>query len=622
MTIARFAATVAIATTSAIASFVAPPPAAATEYAAEPRHGIAMFSVLKYGPDFEQFDYVNAQAPKGGTLTLEAGGAFDNFNPYILRGTPAAGLSLLESNLIFESLLERSEDEPFAKYGRLAKTVEVPENRSWIAFNLDPNARFHDGMPVTAEDVVWSFNTLVEKGSPLYASYWGDVQEVRATDERRVLFIFKTNENKELPLILGQLPVLPKHFWDGRDFAEPLTEPPVGSGPYKIESFEFGRRIAYERVEDYWGADIPVNRGRYNIDRIVYEVFRDREVATEAFKAGAFDFRAENSAKRWATAYEFPALEAGMVVKEEIPNNASGGLQGFVFNLRKPIFQDRVVREALGYAFDFEWTNQTLMYGAYSRTNSFFTNTGLASSGLPGPEELALLEPLRDQLPPEVFTEPYSAPVSDGSGSDRRNLRTALKLLRDAGWSLQDGVMTKGDLKLEFEILMSQASSERLVLPFIDNLEKIGVRATPRLIDPVQYQNRLRDFDFDMTTAGFGQSTSPGNEQWEYWGSPLADRPGSRNIMGIKNPAIDALIRHIVAAGSREELAVATRALDRALLWNHYVIPQFHSDNFRLVYWNKFEHPAVSPAFGLGFASTWWVNADKAAAVRAYQGKR
>ncbi|WPZ35116.1 extracellular solute-binding protein [Thalassobaculum sp. OXR-137] len=616
MTIARFAAILAVATTSALAS------AAAQDYTAEPTHAIAMHGEAKYGPDFDHFDYVNPDAPKGGTLTLEDSGGFDNFNPYILRGTPAGGLSYLGSNMIFEALLEPSEDEPFTKYGRLAETIEVPEDRSWIAFNLNPKARFQDGKPVTAEDVVWSFNTLVEKGSPIYASYWSDVQEVRATGERRALFIFKNNKNKELPLILGQMPVLPKHFWDGRDFSEPLTEPPVGSGPYTIESFEFGRRIAYKRDETYWGADIPVNKGQNNMDRIAYEVFRDREVATEAFKSGAFDFRAENSAKRWATAYNFPALDAGMVVKEEIPNNASGGLQGFVYNLRKPIFQDRTVREALGYAFDFEWTNQTLMYGSYARTNSYFTNTGLESSGLPEGAELALLEPLRDQLPPEVFTTPYKAPVSDGSGSDRRNLRTALKLLQDAGWSLQDGVMTKDGMRLEFEILMSQASTERLVLPFIDSLGKIGVKATPRLVDPIQYQNRIRDFDFDMTTGAFGQSTSPGNEQWEFWGSVVADQPGSRNIMGIKNPAIDALIRHVVAADSREDLEVATRALDRALLWNHYVIPQFHSDNFRLIYWNKFEHPDVAPKYGLGFPGTWWIDPDKAAAVRAYLGKR
>lgn len=615
MSIARFAATLAFAGLSVIT------PAAAQDYTAEPQHAIAMHGEPKYGPDFTHFDYVNPDAPKGGTLTLEDSGGFDNFNPYILRGTPAGGLSYLESNMIFESLLERSEDEPFTKYGRLAESMEVPEDRSWIAFNLNPKARFHDGTPVTADDAVWTFKTLLEKGSPIYASYWGDVKEVRATGERRVLFIFKNNQNKELPLILGQMPVLPKHFWDGRDFAEPLAEPPVGSGPYKIESFEFGRRITYARDETYWGADIPVNKGQNNMDRIVYEVFRDREVATEAFKAGAFDFRAENSAKRWATAYNFPALDAGMVVKEEIPNNISGGLQGFVFNLRKPIFADRTVREALGYAFDFEWTNQTLMYGSYVRTNSYFTNTGLESSGLPEGAELALLEPLRDQLPPEVFTTPYQAPVSDGSGSDRKNLRTALKLLQSDGWSLQDGVMTKGDQRLEFEILMSQASSERLVLPFIDNLGKIGVKATPRLVDPIQYQNRIRDFDFDMTSSAFGQSTSPGNEQWEFWGSPLADQPGSRNIMGIKNPAIDALIRHVVAADSREALEVATRALDRALLWNHYVIPQFHSANFRLIYWNKFEHPELAPKYGLGFPSTWWIDPEKAAAVRAYLGK-
>jgi len=600
---------------------LAPHPADAEDYTAEPSHGIAMFGGMKYGPDFTHFEYVDPDAPKGGTVTLEDSGGFDNFNPYILRGTPAAGMLYLGSTLINESLLEPSEDEPFTKYGRLAETVEVPEDRSWIAFNLRPEARFHDGEPVTAEDVVWTFNTLVEKGSPLYASYWADVAEVKATSERRVLFIFENNQNRELPLIIGQMPVLPKHFWEGRDFTAPLTEPPLGSGPYKIDSFEFGRNVAYARVEDYWGADIPVMKGRYNFDRIIFEMYRDRDVATEAFKAGAFDFRRENSAKRWATAFDFPAFREGFVVKEEIPNNAVGGLQGFAFNMRKPIFQDPAVREALSYAFDFEWSNKTLMYDAYARTNSYFQNTGLEAKGLPTEAELELLEPLRDELPERVFTEVYEAPTTDGSGNIRRNLRAGLNLLRDAGWSLQDGVMTKDGKKLEFEILMASASSERLVLPFIDNLAKLGVTATPRLVDPAQYRNRLRDFDFDMTTTAIGQSNSPGNEQRDFWSSEEADKPGSRNLMGIDNPAIDRLIEHVVAAESRPALETAVAALDRALLWGFYTIPQFHSPDFRLVYWNKFDHPEISPKYGLGFPDTWWIDADKAAAVAQYLGK-
>lgn len=607
---------------AAVTMSIVPAAASAQDRTAPPIHGLAMFGEPAYGPDFTHFDYTNPDAPKGGTITLEDSSGFDNFNPYILRGTPPGGLTYLGSNLIFESLMVEAEDEPFTKYGRLAESFEVPEDRSWIAFNLNPKARFHDGTPVTAEDVVWSFDTLTKEGAPIYASYWADVEEIRAINDHRVLYTFKTTQNKELPLIVGQMPVLPKHFWEGRDFAEPLTEPPVGSGPYRIESFEFGRSITYVRVTDYWGADIPVNKGRYNVDRIVYELYRDREVATEAFKAGAFDFRLENSSKRWATAYDFPALTDGMVVKEEIPNNAVGGIQGFAFNLRKPIFQDRTVREALGYAFDFEWTNKTLMYDAYTRTGSYFQGTGLGASGLPSEAELALLEPLRDDLPPQVFTEEFVPPKSDGSGTNRGNLRTALKLLREAGWAIEDGVMTKGDLKLEFEILLSQASSERLVLPFVDSLSKIGVVATARLVDPAQYQNRMRDFDFDMTTVGLAQSNSPGNEQWEFFGSPLANQPGSRNVMGISDPAIDRLIEHLVSAESREALETAASALDRALLWGHYLIPQFHSATFRTIYWNKFDHPEIAPKYGLGFPATWWVVPEKAAAVRAYQGKK
>jgi microcin C transport system substrate-binding protein len=591
---------------------------AAQEYAAPPVHGIAMHGEPAYAADFTHFAYTNRDAPKGGSIVMESSGGFDNFNPFILRGTAAAGLGL-----VFETLLVASDDEPFTKYGLIAESLEVPEDRSWVAFNLNPAAKFHDGQPVTAEDVVWSFETLKEKGAPFYAFYWGDVSEVRATSPHRVLFVFGETSNLELPLILGQLPVLPKHFWDGRAFDEPLDTMPIGSGPYRVTGFEFGRRVAYTRDPDYWGADLAVSSGKNNADSITYEYFRDREVATEAFKAGAFDFRQENSSKRWATAYDFPGLTDGVVIKEVIPNDLSAGMQGLTFNIRKPIFQDRRVREAIVHAFDFEWANKTLMYDAYMRTESFFENTELASGGLPSAAELKLLEPLRDQLPAEVFTAEYKAPVTDGSGANRQNLRAALKFLRDAGWSLADGVMTKDGLKLAFEILITQGSAqERILNPFIANLEKIGVKVTLRLVDPAQYQNRLRDFDYDMIVGLWGQSLSPGNEQRDFWGSEAASRPGSRNYIGLQDPAIDRLIEHVVQADSREALITATRALDRALLWGHYVIPQFHSGTFRVIFWNKFGQPKVAPKYGLGFPSTWWVDPEKAAAVRAYQGKK
>lgn len=591
--------------------------ALAQDYTAEPVHGIAMHGEPAYGPDFTHFGYTDPNAIKGGSIVMESSGGFDNFNPFILRGTAADGLGL-----VFETLLVASSDEPFTKYGLLAESIEIPEDRSWVAYNINPAARFHDGEPVTAEDVVWSFETLKEHGAPFYAFYWADVTEVRATDERRVLFIFGETANHELPLILGQLAVLPKHAWEGRDFTEPLAEPPVGSGPYTISGFEFGRRVAYSRDAEYWGADLAVNAGQYNADSITYEYFRDREVATEAFKAGAFDFRQENSSKRWATAYDFPARTDGIVKQEVIPNEVSSGMQGLTFNTRKPIFQDRRVREAIGLAFDFEWTNKTLMYDAYKRTESYFDNTELASSGLPSEAELALLEPLRDQLPPEVFTTEYKPPSTDGSGNNRRNLRAALKLLKDAGWALADGVMTKDDQRLAFEFLITQGSAqERILNPFIAALEKIGVKVELRLVDPVQYQNRVRDFDYDMIVGLWGQSLSPGNEQRDFWGSAAVERPGSRNYIGLQDPAIDALIEHVVQADGREALVTATRALDRALLWGHYVIPQFHSGTYRVIYWDKFGRPETAPKYGLGFPSTWWVDPEKATAVRSYQGK-
>ncbi len=591
-------------------------PAVAADYTAAPAHGIAMHGDLKYGPDFTHFEYANPDAPKGGTIVSEASGSFDSFNPFVLRGQSASGITL-----IYDTLTEHAQDEPFTEYGLLAATVEMPEDRSWVAFNLRPEAKWHDGRPVTAEDVVWTFNTLVEKGAPFYRAYYGDVAEAKATSERRVLFVFKNGLNRELPLILGQLPVLPKHWWEGRDFNAPLLEAPLGSGPYRLEGFEAARSVTYRRVEDYWGRDVPTMRGRWNADTIRYEYFRDRDVATEAFKAGAFDLRAENSSKRWATAFDFPALSAGMVIKEEVPHENVAGMQGFVFNTRRPVFGDRKVREAIGYAFDFEWTNKTLMYDAYTRTDSYFDNSELGSTGLPTGAELALLEPFRDRLPPELFTTAFSVPKTDGSGNPRQNLRTALKLLREAGWSAKDGVMRNAEGQaLTFEILLvTQSGLERIALPFAANLEKLGIKASVRNVDPAQYENRVRDFDFDMIVGSFGQSQSPGNEQRDYWTSGMADLPGSRNVIGVRDPVVDALVEEVSRAPDRDALAAATRALDRVLLWGFYVVPNFHSESYRLIYWNKFGKPAVAPRYGLGYPDTWWVDPAKVAAVEAWR---
>ncbi|EDP66474.1 ABC-type oligopeptide transport system, periplasmic component [alpha proteobacterium BAL199] len=593
-------------------------PAAAADYTAPPAHGIAMHGDMKYGPGFTHFDYAYPDAPKGGTITSEATGSFDSFNPFVLRGQPAAGITLL-----YETLTEQALDEPFTEYGLLAETIEMPEDRSWVAFNLRPEARWHDGKPVTAEDVVWTFNTLIEKGAPFYRYYYADVSSVKATTDRRVLFVFKEGVNRELPLIVGQLPVLPKHWWQDKDFANPPFEPPLGSGPYRVKGFEAGRSITYQRIDEYWGKNVPVMRGRWNADVMIYEYFRDRDIATEALKAGTFDLRAENSSKRWATAFDFPALSAGMAIKEEIPDRSIASMQAFVFNTRRPVFQDRKVREAIGYAFDFEWTNKALMYGAYIRTDSYFDNSELGSTGLPEGAELALLEPHRDRLPPEVFTQEFKVPVTDGSGNPRQNLRAALALLRDAGWKVDGGALKDPDgRELAFEILLVSPDSERLVLPFAANLQKLGIKASVRTVDPAQYQNRVRSFDFDMIIGSFPQSPSPGNEQRDFWSSSVADEPGSRNTIGIKDPVVDALVEKVIQAPDRAALVAATRALDRVLLWGFYVVPQFHSESYRLVYWNKFGKPAISPDTSPGYPDTWWVDPEKVAAVEAWRRNR
>lgn len=590
------------------------PLVAATSAAAAtdgPQHAIAMYGDVKYPADFTHFDYVNPDAPKGGTLALSASGTFDNLNPFILRGTPAAGLALT-----FDTLMAPSLDEPFTYYGLVAEAVETPEDRSWVKFTLNPAARWHDGQPITAEDVIFSFETLTTKGHPQYRSYYANVVSAEQTGEREVTFTFDGEVNRELPLIMGQLPVLPKHYYEGRDFERTTLEPPLGSGAYKIRSFEPGRSIVYERVPDYWAADLPVNRGRYNFDEVRYEYYRDRDVAFEAFKAGNFDLWSENSAKRWATGYEGGAFDRGEIIKEKLPIRPVARMQGYVFNLREDKFKDPRVREALGYAFDFEWANKNLMYDAYERIRSYFHGEPeLASSGLPSEAELALLEPYRDQLPEEVFTQEYQPPTTDGSGNNRDNLRQALALLREAGWAVEDGRLTHQETGevMAFEILLVDPSGERIAAPWVNNLKRLGVDARIRIVDTSQYQNRMDNFDFDVTTEIWAQSDSPGNEQRDMWGSAVADVPGSRNTAGIKDPVVDALIDEVIAAETREGLEAAVRALDRVLLWGHYVVPHFVDDGYRVAYRHKFERPEVLPEEGPDFFG-WWVDPDKVAA--------
>lgn len=575
-----------------------------------PVHGIAIHGDVKYAPGFTHVDYANPDAPKGGEMKLAVNGAFDNLNEYIIKGVAAPGLSLTQM-----TLMDHTKDEPFSEYGLIAESVEVPDDRSSITFNLRKEAKWHDGKPITADDVVWTFNTLVKEGSPFYRAYYANVKEVKAENANRVTFTFSMANNRELPFIMGELVVLPKHYWEGKKFADTTLTPPLGSGPYKIKSVEAGRKIVYERVKDWWAADLPVNKGQFNFDTLTFDVYRDEQVLLQAFFAGEYDFRSENIAQNWFTQYENQKpVKDGSIVKEEIRHSLPAGLQGFIFNTRRKPFDDARVREALNYAFDFEWSNKQFAWGSYKRIRSFFENSDLASRGLPEGRELEILEKYRGQVPDEVFTLEYTNPKTDGSGNGvRANIMKGKKLLEAAGWKIgAGGIMEKDGKKLEFEILSHSEAMERWMGPFIGNLKKLGVAASIRHVDTAQYTNRVDNFDYDMITGGFGQSMSPGNEQRDFWGSDKVNVKGSRNTIGVNSKAVDALIDEIIAAPDYEELKYRTRALDRVLLANHYVIPQWYLDAFRVAYWNKFSRPAVAPIYGMGVPETWWYDAEKA----------
>jgi microcin C transport system substrate-binding protein len=573
----------------------------------KPVPGIAMRGDPKYPPDFKHLDYANPDAPKGGTVVYGAVGSFDSFNPYTIQGNPGPGAS-------YETLTVGTADEPFSQYGLIAETMEVPPDRSWVIFNLRKEARWHDGQPITADDVVFTFNLLKDKGPPFYQSYFASVTKAEKLGDLRVKFSFAPGGNQELPLIIGQMPVLPQHLWKGRDIQAPTLDIPDGSGPYKIASYQAGRSITLKRVDNYWGKDLPINAGQHNFDTIRYDYYRDDTVALEAFKAGAYDIRVESSAKNWATAYNIPAVKDGRIVMEKIPTEGRNLMQGYVFNLRKPIFQDRKVREALQYAFDFEWSNKALFYGQYVRIRSYFGPSELGATGLPSPAELKILEPYRGKIPDEVFTKEYNPPKSDGSGDDRANLEIASKILDADGWKIVNGVRTKDGKTLDFEILLDQATFERVTQPFIQNLAQIGVKARMRTIDPAQYQKRMDQFDYDMTVNLVAESLSPGNEQRDFWSSKRADVNGSQNLGGLKDPVVDALVEKIIAAKSRDDLVNATRALDRVLQWGFYYIPHWNAPFDRIAYWSKYAHPQVMPPYGLTF-DTWWYDPQKAAAL-------
>lgn len=577
-------------------------------------HAIAMHGTPKYPAGFSHFDYVNPDAPKGGTLRLAAEGSYDSFNPYIPKGDAA-------NPGVYETLMFNSDDEAFTEYGLLAETVEYPADRSWVIFHLRPEARWHDGKPVTADDVIWTFNTLREEGAPFYRFYYGSVAGAEKLSERSVKFTFGDKSNQELPLILGQLSVLPKHWWEGREFGETHLDPPLGSGPYRVGKFEPGRYLEQKRVEDYWGKDLPVRRGMYNFDRIRIDYYRDRIAIREAVKGGAVDFFSENQAKAWAVDWETPAVKDGRLIKQLVPRKVPAGMQAFVLNSRKPMFQDIRVRKALALAFDFEWTNRNLFYGQYARSDSFFSNSELAATGAPEGEERAILECLAARLPDGLLDPPPTPPGTDGSGWPRANLREAFKLLGEAGWEVRDLKMVNKETgrPFRFEIMLVSPAFERIVLPYKRNLERLGIDVSVRLVDQSQYINRVRQFDFDVIISGWGQSESPGNEQRDYWGSDAATRPGSRNYIGIAEPAIDALIELLIEAPDRRSLVARTRALDRTLLAGHWVVPNWHITAQRILYWDKFGRPEITPYHGV-VVNSWWY--DEAKAKRLERGDR
>jgi microcin C transport system substrate-binding protein len=582
------------------------------------RHGLSLFGDLKYPPNFAHFDYVDPAAPKSGTVREAVIGTFDSFNLVIggVKGVDAAGVAL-----IYDTLLVSALDEVSTGYGLLAEAVSYPEDFSSATYRLRAEARWHDGKPVTLEDVIYSFDVF-KKNNPRYSAYYRHVVKVEPTGEREITFTFDGPGNRELPQIVGEIHVLPKHYWEGtdkngkkRDISETTLEPPLGSGPYRIKDFSPGRSVTYERVKDYWGKALNVAIGTNNFEELRFEYFRDTTVALEAFKADAIDWRTENSAKNWATAYDFPAVKEGRVIKEEFPINSFGIMQAFAFNIRRPKFQDPRVRLAFNYAFDFDEMNKQIFFGQYSRITSYFQGTELASSGMPSGRELEILETVRDKVPPEVFTKPFANPPG-GSQAVRDNLREAVRLFKEAGYEVRGGrlVNAKSGEPYTVEFLANDPSFERVFLFYKPSLDRVGIGVTVRTVDEAQYENRLRNWDFDIITQSWGESLSPGNEQRGYWGSQAADQPGSNNVVGIKNPAVDAIIDEVVFAKSREDLVAATRALDRVLLWNHYVVPQWTYGKTRTARWDRFGHPAELPKYASpAFLTIWWWDAEKAA---------
>jgi microcin C transport system substrate-binding protein len=586
--------------------------AATLASAAAPRHGLSAFGDLKYRPDFAHFDWVNPAAPKGGrlaTIGTRALTSFDTFNPFILKGDPAQGLEFL-----FDTLMTRAWDEPDAVYGLIAQSAELAADRTQVTFLLRPQARFADGSPVTAEDVAFTFDTLKQKGHPSYGFSLRDVVEAQVAGRYEVRFHFRGAATRDLPLVVATLPVLSKAYYTTHPFETTTLEPPLGSGPYAIGDFKQGTFVSYRRRADYWGRDLAVNRGRYNFEELRFEYFRDRTAELESLKAGAYDLREEFTSRDWVTAYDIPAVREGRLVRLTLPDENPSGAQGYFLNTRKAKLADPRVRQALDLAFEFEWTNKNLFYGLYRRTESFFENSPLKASAPPSADELALLEPFRGKLAPEVFGEPYTPPQSDGSGQDRANLRTAAGLLSAAGWEVKNAKRTNSAGEtLELEFLITDPTAERILAPYVRNLVALGIGATIRRIDPAQYERRVKAFDFDVVAQRYVMRLTPGVELRDLFGSEAARREGTANLAGIADPVVDALITKITEATSRSELTTAIRALDRVLRAGHYWVPQWYSTAHRIVYWDKYARPEVMPRYDRGIEHTWWWDAERAA---------
>ena len=574
-------------------------------------HGISMHGAPKYGAGFEHFDYANPDAPKGGEFRRALTGTFDSLNPFIIKGVRAYG-----RHLVFETLLRRAWDEPFSLYGLVAGSIEVPDDRSSVTFTLRPEARFQDGSPITVDDVVFSWETLKEHGRPNHRLYYRQVRRVERPDARSVRFVFDAESpDRELAMLMGLMPILSKSYYESVTFEETTLDPPLGSGPYRIESVDPGRSIVYRRDPGWWGRDLAVNRGQYNFDRIRFDYYRDADVMMEAFKAGDYDFRSEPSAARLATGYDFPAVADGRVKVVSLSHGRPSGMRAFVFNTRREIFADRAVRYALAHAFDFEWVNKSLLHGAYVRTRSIFDNSELGSRGVPEGGELALLEPFRDRLPAELFERPYVPPGM--GGRVRANLQEARRLLAEAGWAVRDGELRRESdgLPMAFEILLVRPGNEKIALSLARNLERLGVDARVRTVDTAQYQNRRNVYDFDMLIYRWGMSLSPGNEQAFYWGSQAADEEGTRNYPGVRDPVVDSLIKRMTNVRGRGDFVDTIRAMDRVLLWGHYFVPLYHRNDDYVAYWDKFGRPEITSLYG-AVVETWWEDSAKAAALR------